>query len=287
MKKMIAAVLLVCLLALTLSAGAEIYVGQERPDDWASRDLLRLMVFKFHANDAMLLECGGETMLIDGGIRNYYPQLGQALADLGKTELTWMFNSHPHDDHIGCQQKLLEHDLATTGGFISPFREDYRVDVQAKMVRTLREKGVPYHQMMEGETMQLGGAELTLMQCVEARDANALSGVLHVRFGQSTMMLTGDLSGASANWFLEHYSPELLNADILKYPHHALVNMPAKFLDAVDPGFVFITNSKRNTVEEVKPLTKRGIPFLWNESGRITLETDGTDWYIWQDKGLI
>ena len=64
MRKLI--VFLAALLFL-LPASAEIYIDQEPPSDWASRDLLRLTVFPAFQNDVFLMECGGESMLIDGG----------------------------------------------------------------------------------------------------------------------------------------------------------------------------------------------------------------------------
>ena len=76
-------VLLVCSLLAGASAEVKVHINQTPPADWQERDLLRLIAFKVTPCDAMLLQCGGESMMIDSGTRKFARVLEQALKDLG------------------------------------------------------------------------------------------------------------------------------------------------------------------------------------------------------------
>ena len=79
MKKWIAALLLCVLSVCIQAASAEVYINEAVPEDWPERVQLRLVVVKIGANDAMLLQCGGESMFIDGGTKKYDQQVKQAI----------------------------------------------------------------------------------------------------------------------------------------------------------------------------------------------------------------
>ena len=62
--------MLCLILALILTAGtacAEVYIDQEKPEDWEERYLLRIYALRSLDCDAYVLECDGETMILDGG----------------------------------------------------------------------------------------------------------------------------------------------------------------------------------------------------------------------------
>lgn len=287
MMRKLMALLTALTMALALgSAQAEIFVDAEKPADWAERPLFRLIIFSAHASDSMLAQCGGETMLIDGGVRQHYPKLSAALDELGVAWVNYMYNSHPHDDHIGAQNRLVTHDLLGVGEFLTPFPETYRNTEHMKMVPLLREKGIPYRQLHTGDVQMLGGAAMTFYRYDEGNDPNELSGVWRVTFGDCSIFLPSDLSGVGQHWFAAHYTAEELGSDILKGPHHGLTNMAGDFLDMIAPEVVIFTNSKVNTPDETRQVIHHGAEPMYNEGGRITLETDGVDWYITKEKGV-
>ena len=77
MKKLLC--LLLALMCLCPAALAEVHVEEDPPEDWAGRDLMRLTVFRTGEGDCMLLEAGGECMMIDGGPYKYREKLRDAL----------------------------------------------------------------------------------------------------------------------------------------------------------------------------------------------------------------
>ena len=69
MKKVLL-ILLAMLLAMPAAAVAEVYLisGEaELPEGWAERETLRMTVVDTNRSDAIILQCGGEAMMVDGG----------------------------------------------------------------------------------------------------------------------------------------------------------------------------------------------------------------------------
>ncbi len=97
---------MLCLLPFT--ACGELFIGEARPADWESRDLLRLTVLPTYQSDCMLLECGGEKMFIDGARDTWHDEVAAALELLDATHMDYLFSSHPHPDHLENMLALLE-----------------------------------------------------------------------------------------------------------------------------------------------------------------------------------
>ena len=74
MKKAIGALILAIVLAagMLCGAGAEVFLNKQKPADWEERDLLKITVMDFVQNDAFILQCGGESMIIDGGSTKHW-----------------------------------------------------------------------------------------------------------------------------------------------------------------------------------------------------------------------
>ena len=62
-----------------------------------------------------LIERGGRLTLVDAGMRGYWPQLGRALADLGRKveEVEAVVLTHAHADHIGFAHQVKANSDAT------------------------------------------------------------------------------------------------------------------------------------------------------------------------------
>ena len=284
--KRIFALTLFCLCMFTVCALADIHVDEPTPEDWTERDLLRLTVFPTYTNDAMLMECGGESMLIDGGYGQWYDKMRQALADRGYGEhITYVLNTHPHDDHIETQTELLRRGGLTCDAFLSPFAEDYGNKLHKIMVSVLHDKGIAYRQLLNGETFAFGGASIDCASWLDAVAINDRSLQMHVHFGNTTLLLTGDLTGKGQHHYLETLSAEDLQSTVLKAPHHSITHMVVEYLETVNPEFVILINEKSKVSKSENQLTKRDIPHLYNTNTTIVLETDGNDWYITSSKG--
>lgn len=283
--KLILSLLLLCCL-LPLAASAEIYVNAEKPADWDRRDLLRITFYEEVTDEAITIECGGKLMMVDGGTGPYWQRFWPYLEEHGMTHLDIMYNSHPHYDHLQGEMYLLKLTDIQADVFYSPFPEDYPHRLQKQAVKLLKDKNIPYHQVMPDEPFSFGGAEIVMYRWEGGKDPNSLSGTLHITFGNTRILLPSDTAGEAQRYLVSTYG-DRLRSDILKVPHHGLGRMFTDFLPAVQPKFAVYTSYTKSTKLCDNQLKKYDIPFMHTSAGTIFLETDGTDWYVDQVPHLL
>lgn len=280
MKRMMT--LLLCLLLFALPAQAQVFLEQTPPEDWESRELLRLTVFRTGESDCMLLETGGESMMVDGGANKWREKLRDALAERNITHMKYLFNTHPHDDHIDGLYRIMQYGV-TADEFVSVFAQNFRNDLHKRTVAQAEKSGIPYRQLVNGDTLTLGQATLTIYRWDAGKSVNDLSALTRLEYGDCSALLCADVTGNAQKYFLKNLDPQVLKADVVKAPHHGLTPFVTEFLTAVDPAFIWATNYDDDDVSKIRGQAKyRSLPIDFSGSGTIILETDGTDWYVHQ-----
>lgn len=277
--------LLLTMLLLCTAAAAEIHLIDDEsqlPEGWSEKELFRLTAIDVNRSDAMLLQCGGENMMIDGGSQQYYERLEELFAEKGITEFKMLLNTHPDTDHIHGLSLMMNRGNYTIGGFYSGVRENYTGSKHHKTaVSVAKKKNIPYVQVFDGDTLTLGGATLNLLRCDENWGTNNRSVVTQVVFGNSKVLLPGDCGNQALEYFLENRDHALLECDIMKAMHHGINGIVTEFLDVAQPEFIFVPNVKQKlNANKQYFFTQKGAWF--NGDGTVIMETDGNDWYIWQ-----
>lgn len=275
-------------LAVSFSARAEVYINQTPPEDWAKRELLRVIAVDTDRSDAMLLLCGGEAMLVDGGAGPYRDRLYAAADANGVTAFKYLFNSHSDNDHIHGLKYLMESQRYQVDMFVSPNAMNYvdETGYHQITVSIIRKLGIPYHVVEDGETLTLGSASMTVMRCMEGWGRNNRSATLMVTFGDSRIFFTGDIDNKTMSYYVEKYGADALRADIVKSPHHGIATMPDDFLQAVHPDMVFVNNLSSKVPYFAGNLLAHADwvkAVLFCGDAEVRMETDGTDWYVWQE----
>ena len=290
MKKSFLCLLTVFLLLIVPScglAGAQVHFNETPPEDWQERDLLRLIVFKTMVNDAMLLQCGGDTMLVDGAMDKWANLLMDAFAELGlaaedgHVHIPHVFNTHPHEDHLKGIYRLIRKGM-TTDEFITSFPDTYKNSMLRTALKEFKGRDIPIHLLEQNEEMRLGGSTLRFFWWAEGKGPNELSCLTHVTFGDATLLLTADAESIAQKGVLNQVPSEWLQADILKFPHHAYTIMEIDFLETVNPQLVFATNWLSSIQPAAKQVERRNMIFVSQGFGRIVMETDGKEWYVTQ-----
>lgn len=282
MKKFLSILLMLVLLSGCIPAFAEVFVDQDVPADWETRDLLRITVFRTGESDCMLLEAGGECMMVDGGAKPWREKLRDALNDRGISHFKYIYNTHPHDDHIDGLYYLLQYGF-TADEFVSIFAKDFRNDLHKRTVKEVDKAGIPYRQLQIGDVLTLGDATLTVYRWKDGKTINDLSTMTKLVYKDASALLTADITGLAQRYFIDALAPEIIKADVAKFPHHGLTPFVTEFLDIVDPDFLFATNNNSDEVRKAKnQIANRKLPAKFSGEGTIILETDGVDWYIRQ-----
>lgn len=287
MKRLTVILLVLVLLLPTLALG-EVHIIEdesELPEGWSEKELFRLTAIDTDRSDAMLLQCGGENMMVDGGSAQYFTRLEELFASEGVTEFKYLLNTHYDNDHIQGLTKIMNSGSYTVGGFYSAVREDFKDSgkYHVTAVRVAKKWEIPYVQLYHGDVLTLGGATIHILRCDEPWGANARSVCTQIVFGESKVLLIGDIDSRPQKWLVENCDPALLDCDILKAPHHGINGFEDVFLEATQPEAVFVCNYRSHA--SIKSGWKKyfdSMGKLYSGDGTIIMETDGTDWYIWQ-----
>ncbi|MDD4080983.1 MAG: MBL fold metallo-hydrolase [Eubacteriales bacterium] len=248
-----------------------------------AEDRLVIDFIDIGTGDAILVRSGGESMLVDGGVAFNADTLEQFFRAQMVGKIDYFFNTHPHGDHILAQRQLLIRDCLP-GVFLSMVPMDYRFKEHQDTVAQIIKKGVPYHQVKNGDTLRMGQAVLTFFnddRPVTNIPMNYRGMMLNITFGGRSVLLTADVTGESLALLGEKY-PELMDVDILKSPHHGLNRLRAETYEHISPEAVVITSTKSKGENLAKQLIARKIPHYFISMGTVRLETDGSQWYLRQ-----
>ncbi len=283
MKKRIACAALAFLLALCVfSAQAQVYFEKPR-ENWNQCPLLRLTAFNTAQSDCLLLECGGESMMVDGGSEPYRAYLRDSVRARGITHFKYLLNTHYHEDHISGLYWLMRYGF-TAGAYLTPYTE-YAEKIYTRHANTVaqaRRMNIPVQQVFSGDELLLGEAVITLYRQEDGETTNAKSMVARVQFGDAVLLLTADIIGKTQTWMARSLPEGVLDADIVKAPHHGITAMTTEFWKAVSPEAVLLTNIRSKAHASIVQAENRGVPYFLSGEGDVVMETDGDDWYVYQ-----
>lgn len=226
--------------------------------------------------DAILLRCGGETMLVDACKQAYSERIVDLCKQLGVTRIDRVVNTHPHEDHLGGFRDVIKE--IEVGELWICFPEDINNHMKSA-VNAANRAGIPIKTYADGDVLTLGGATIEVWK-LEGKigEMNDCSAQMKVTFGERTMLLAADLQQNGQQKMVELHG-EALDADILKYPHHGIEVLREDYMAAVSPLFLVVTNNHRQTAGW-KWITsgKAGVPYAYTVPNLVHLTTDGATW---------
>lgn len=285
--KRILALLLMLMLALPAFAEEALPVlidrvnSPEEHADFAFAEDAALLEVTFPQTvdcDAILLRCGGETMLVDACKQAYSERIINMCKQLGVTRIDKVVNTHPHEDHIGGFKDVIKE--IEVGELWICFPETVNNHMK-NAVNVAKKAGIPVMTYADGDTFTLGGATIEVWKLDgNTSEMNDCSAQMKVTFGERTFLMAADLETNGQKKFVE-LKGDALDADILKYPHHGIQVLVDEYREAVSPLFMVITNNHRQTAGwKWINGNKNTIPFAYTVPNLVHLTTDGTTWIV-------
>ncbi|MDL2311139.1 MBL fold metallo-hydrolase [Peptostreptococcaceae bacterium OttesenSCG-928-C18] len=193
--------------------------------------------------DSTLLISQGETLLIDGGERDYSSKVISYIENLGIEEIDYMIATHPHSDHISGLVGVLNKFKVK-----NVIRNEEEVDTRVfkSFVKLCDEKDINVTIPKVGDKFTFGEVEFTIIGPTAYNfDTNNNSIATRVVHGKNSLIFTGD--GESMEESTLMYTGEEIKSKIYHVGHHGSRKATSKeFLEEVNPEYAVISLGKDN-----------------------------------------
>ncbi len=230
--------------------------------------------------DSELIQVNGINMLIDAGTNAGANDLVKDLKNRGIKTIDIAIATHPHEDHIGGMDEVLEN--FDVKSFYAP-KVAHTTKTYENMLKAVKNEGLKIKQIKEGTKIDLGkDTEVQVYSPVKSQyeELNNYSPVMKISYGQNSFMFTGDAESLVEKEILNENKD--LKADVLKLGHHGSHSSSSEeFLKAVDPSIAIVSCAKDNKYghphkETMSNLKKAGITVYETfRDGDITISSNG------------
>lgn len=225
--------------------------------------------------DSILIRNEDKTMLIDAGTNEAGEMVVTYLQNLGINKIDYLIGTHPHEDHIGGLDDVINH--FNIGQIYMP-----KIETTTKtfedVLDAIENKNLTVTSPNKGDKIEIGQAVGTFMTepILDKDNLNFSSLVVRLEFGNNSFLFMGDA---------EKENEETINwnkTDVLKVGHHGSnTSTSESFLNQVKPQCSIIMVGKDNsynlpTQETIDKLNTIGSEiYRTDENGTIQIISDG------------
>lgn len=269
---------------------SENVVAQESPDINTNVVEGQDVVVKFFdvgQADSILVQSAGVNMLIDAGTNNMGNTVVQNLKDLGITKIDYLVGTHPHEDHIGGMDDVINN--FEIGTIYMP-----KVQTNTKtfedVLDAISNKGLTITTPEVGYVFEVGNTKCEVM-CAgtgtteENSNLNLSSIVIRMVYGEESFLFMGDAEEKNET------SRQWPQTTVLKVGHHGSdTSSSESFLNQVKPEISVISVGINNTYGHPKKTTLDKLNALetsiyrTDQNGTITITCDGTNCVVTTEK---
>lgn len=231
--------------------------------------------------DSILLQQGSNSMLIDAGNNPDSNLIKKYITDQGITKLNFVVGTHPHEDHIGGLDYVIN--SFKVGKIYMPKRTATTKTFE-DVINAIKNKGLKATAPTPGESFKLGEATCTILAPNGSgyEDINNESIVIKVNFGNNSFLFTGDGEDISEKEMLSKGFD--IKSDVLKIGHHGSDSSTTQaFLDKVSPKYAVVSvgvdnsygHPHKGTMDRLK--SKNISVYRTDESGTIIATSNGKE----------
>ena len=235
--------------------------------------------------DSILIKSDEKNMLIDAGTNEMGKTVVKDLKDYGVQKIDYLIGTHPHEDHIGGMDDVINSfDIDTI----------YMPKVQTNtktfedVLDAISNKGLKITSPEIGYKFMLGNATCEIMSCGNGNETNNLnlsSIVIRMTYGEQSFLFMGDAeeeNEAARSW------PQ---TNVMKIGHHGSnTSTSQSFLNQVKPEVAIISVGVANKYGHPKQTTLDKLEIMQakiyrtDENGTITITCDGKNNIIETEK---
>lgn len=252
---------------------------------WRGPGRLIITFLDVGQGDAIVVQSpDGHVLLVDTGPAGDTDDAGRRivlpfLRSRGIGRVDAILLTHPHDDHIGGAESILERVgvgrlLVSSERFVEPAYQ--------RLLKSAHRRGVNVVTLRRGEGFILGSevrGEVLNPAAEAPLSANNGSLAIRLRYGTASVLLAGDAEAEAEADMVRSCD---LRADVLKLSHHgSRTSTTPAFLAAVWPQAAVVSVGRRNPFGHPSPvvltrLASASIPlFRTDRDGAVVVESDG------------
>ena len=228
--------------------------------------------------DSILIINKEDAMLIDAGNNEDGEDVVNFIKDKGITKLDYVVGTHPHEDHIGGLDDVINSDIEIENVLMPKIETTTKTFED--VVDAISNKGLTVKAPSKGDTFTLGDSNLEVMtdSILDEDNLNLSSITLRLQYGNNSFLFMGDSeeeNEKTITW------PK---TDVLKVGHHgSSTSSSEEFLNEVKPSISIIMAGKDNSYglpkeEIVERLENVGSKvYRTDENGTIEVTSDGNN----------
>lgn len=232
------------------------------------------------ADSCLIVTANKDAILIDAGEDRDAEAILAVLAEYELEDIDLMVLTHPHADHIGGAQTILE-TYVVEEVMMSSFPATSKLF--NNLVSTLESQDLTVTQATVGLEKVIDGVEFLVVGVdTVPKDNNSSSVVMKMTYGTVDIMFTGDAEEEAEEIILQNGFD--LSAEVIKAGHHGSDTSSSDvFVDAISPKIAIISVGEGNKYDHPKQVTldkyaNRNIQtYRTDMLGTITLTIDGTN----------
>lgn len=256
----------------------------EQKVEFIAQDNLLVDFIDVGQADSILIRNQDQVMLIDAGTNKAGDTVVNYLKELGITKINYLVGTHPHEDHIGGIDDVINN--FDIGQIYMPKMETTTKTFE-DVLEAIENKNLTVTAPNKGDKIELGQAVGTFMTdpILDKDNLNLSSLVMRLEFGNTSFLFMGDA---------EKENEETINwpkTDVLKVGHHGSnTSSSKKFLEQIEPEYSIIMVGKDNSYNLPKQETIDNLKsigseiYRTDENGTIKIISDGNHLEIEKSK---
>ena len=243
-------------------------------------DILDIQFLKCGKADAILLSCGGQTMVIDAGEEDDGEKLVSAVKETGASRVDVLVITHFDKDHVGGADALVRE--MEVGRVYLPDYEGAGTDYE-EFTALAAEKDLQVTRLQEETDFLFGSASVQIeppasYEIGDSEDEydNNFSLITTITHGDNTLVFMGDAEKERIREWLSEGKDR--TCDLIKIPHHGVYNKAVKDLaGAAKASIAVVTDSDKNPADAktLAAFEENGAKVLSTRDGTVHIVSDG------------
>lgn len=190
--------------------------------------------------DSILVMNEKQSLLIDAGNNEDGDMVVNFIKDKGITKLDYIIGTHPHEDHIGGMDDVINN-IDVDKIYLPAIQTNTKT--YQDVLQAIKNKNKKITSLKKGDKFNVGEAEFEVMtdSILDKNNLNLSSNIIRMVFNGTSFLFTGDAeteNEKSITWE---------QTDILKVGHHgSTTSTSQKFLNQIKPKYAIISVEKNN-----------------------------------------